>query len=166
MPDTDHELFALRQPPALRVFAVAVFVVWAAILVSITLSDDAGEAGPLWRLLPALMLAYGVVMMIRWQRMVVLARPEELMVRNPWRSRTVPRSAIAGFSTGRYQRVGHQTVRVTCATAGTSGWSRWTRRSRCPGGSGRWSRRWTGWRRGGPAGREPAERAGGRPPTL
>lgn len=115
--DTDHELFALRQPPALRAFAVAVTVVWAAILVSIALSDD-GEAGPLWRRLPAFMLVYGVVMMIRWQRMVVLARPDELMVRNPWRSRTVPRSAIAGFSTGRYQRVGHRTVRADLRDGG------------------------------------------------
>ena len=35
-----------------------------------------------------------------------------LLVRNPWRTHRLARGDIAGFSTGRYQRVGHETAYV------------------------------------------------------
>ena len=107
MTDGEPELFTLRQPRGWRM-AVGVFVAaWSAVLLSIAFSarDDGAT-----RVLPLAMLAVGLVAAVRTLRLAVVARSEELVVRNPWTTRSVPRAEIAGFSTGRHRRIGHRTA--------------------------------------------------------
>jgi hypothetical protein len=110
VPDTAATELTLCWPRAARIAFTVFFLVWCGGLVPFFLSPDAEEAGLLWQLLPAAMLACGIVGFVRMLRIQVQTHGDELMVRNPWRTHRIARSDIAGFSTGRYQRVGHQRV--------------------------------------------------------
>ena len=84
-------------------------VVWAAFVISfLAIAVREGNRG--FIVITALMLVYGAVIGVRVAGVRIEAKPETLVVRNPWRTRRLARGDIAGFSTGRYQRVGHETA--------------------------------------------------------
>lgn len=107
--DAAGDSFVLKPGRGYRIAMGAWFAVWAAFVISF-LVTAAREGNRAFVVITALMLAYGAVMGARTARRRIEAEPDALVVRNLWRSRRLARSEIAGFSTGRYQRVGHETA--------------------------------------------------------
>jgi hypothetical protein len=68
-------------------------IVWTGILTGVAVAVG---ATPLV-LLPIAGLVYGLVMLVRLARLVVVAEDDELMARNLWRTSRVRRTAIAEF---------------------------------------------------------------------
>lgn len=101
--------FTLRRPRGWRIASAVLLPVWIGWLGFVLLGADE-RPPPAFLVIAALMVAYGVAMTIRTVRLAVVATAEELVVRNLWGTHRIPRSDITGFSTGRYQRVGHRTV--------------------------------------------------------
>jgi hypothetical protein len=85
------------------------FLVWLAFFGGIFVFGDDRPTGA-FAVIFTLMLVYALVMAVRVQRMAVTADGDELVVRNQFRSRRIPRADITGFSTGRYQRIGQRTA--------------------------------------------------------
>jgi Bacterial PH domain len=103
--------FVLKRGRGYRIAMGAWIGVWAALVVSF-LVTAVREGNRVVVVITALMLVYGAVMGARVTRTRIEAEPETLVVRNPWRTHRLARGDIGGFSTGRYQRVGHETAYV------------------------------------------------------
>lgn len=109
--------FTLARSRAYRIGLGAVFVIWTAVVISFLVSA-VREGNRAFTVIPALMLIYGAVVVVRTARTRIEAAPDSLVVANPWRSYRIPRHDIAGFSTGRFQRVGHQTAYADLRSGG------------------------------------------------
>lgn len=101
--------FVLNRSRAFRLGLGAFFAVWAAMVISFLVSA-VREGNRTFGAFSVVLLVYGAVMIVRTVRTRIEATPETLVVRNPWRSHRLRRDEITGFSTGRYQRIGHQTA--------------------------------------------------------
>lgn len=93
-----------------RIAYIAFFAVWCAFLVVIFWRSTDGST--LFRVVPGLMLAFGVVTFVRMLGVSVRTRGDELVVRNPLRTIRLTRSDIERFSIGRYARQGQARVYV------------------------------------------------------
>lgn len=88
-----------RLPKALRLYIVVFGLFWCGtLLVSFIRTATNGSRGVIPLL--ALMLAYGVFFMARMHGLAVVPSHDELVVRNMFKTRTIPKPAIEGFRLG------------------------------------------------------------------
>ncbi len=88
----------IRPPLAVRVYVVAFVGIWCGI-VSAGLIAAAAHGSPAVVIL-LLMLAFGLTFGYRIFRLSVTLRPQELLVRNLYRTRRIVRADVEGFRQG------------------------------------------------------------------
>jgi hypothetical protein len=85
----------VRHPPVVRVYLAGFALVWMVILIGFTATLAAEH--DLWELVPTILFILWVMIAFRFLRVAVLAGPEDLLVRNYYETRRIPRNAIRSF---------------------------------------------------------------------
>src|SRR4051794_26485188 len=88
-----------RNPRVMRVYGVVFGIVWCGLLVANIIGASVARS---WAAVPVglLMLAWGAFFITRMPRLAVIAQGDELVVRNMWRTRRIPRDEIQDFRIG------------------------------------------------------------------